>query len=623
MNENDHHVTERISPKTNSSADPPTIHMPNLDILVGNTLDGRFLIKRNLSEGDEADKCGIGLVYLAEDLKLLNKEVAVKILQESSLKNEDLTRKFQHEIEALIRLDHPNIVKILDSGKLSDGNPYMVIEYIHGYSLCRKLTNHKRLSFEFCAHIIESVTNALSAAHAKKILHRDIKPANIMLTPQEGAADIVRLIDFGIARVEDSKLASATHTERGIGTILYIAPEQLLGKLQQTPAADIYACAIVTYEMLTGKLPFEPNNIFEMFELQKQGVQTKPRQLRRDISIEAEELILQALAFDPQDRPQNARAFGRELADALRRSKDDNQTNLSDAKTEEFDSLRKTNPQTDKIKVNFALGTDVESDEGDLTLPSFKTNKKDFIIPNLPEESEKNRKPSKNFALLGLGVLALTVISSLIGYIWWKSSVNSANNIDVSNNNTALNTNEFIDKPRSEISYYLNVERMRSNKSFEKPFRSSGTETFKSGDRFRMVLESDADGYLYLFNESKNERGKTVYFLLHPSSELKNSAKIQANQEIETKNNYFGDEKGTEIFWIIWTKLEGDALKAIKQSAFKNNGAVSDEETALRLNKFLQRYNSEKNEITSNTAEQTVVSGKGDAVIHRFELEHK
>ncbi len=180
-------------------ANPPqeakTVNSEKSQTLVGQMLDGRFLIEKDLTEGG-ADAGGIGLIYLAQDMKLMGKKMVVKILQKALLQNEDIARKFQHEKEALIRLDHPNIVRILDSGTLSDGNPFMVMDYIQGYSLRRVLSQKKELSFLFCAHIIETVTSALGAAHAEKILHRDIKPENIMLTPQQEGAERVRVIDF-------------------------------------------------------------------------------------------------------------------------------------------------------------------------------------------------------------------------------------------------------------------------------------------------------------------------------------------------------------------------------------------------------------------------------------------
>jgi serine/threonine-protein kinase len=274
-----------------------TIVVPEGDELVGRMLDDRFLIEKDLTDGG-ADKGGMGLVYLAQDMKLMGKKTVVKILRKESLENEDIERKFLHEKEALIRLDHPNIVRILDSGTLTDGNPFMVMEYIPGYSLRKVLREQRQLPFDQCAHFVRQITDALSAAHSEKILHRDIKPENIMLTPQEGSFDRVRLIDFGIAKVQESKLAPETQAPPGIGTILYMAPEQLYGKLNPTQAVDVYSTAIMIFEMLTGQHPFQPVSLVEMFELQKEGLKTMPRSLRSEIPVKAEELLVTALAYE-------------------------------------------------------------------------------------------------------------------------------------------------------------------------------------------------------------------------------------------------------------------------------------------------------------------------------------
>jgi len=132
------------------------------DEMVGQMLDDRFLIEKDLTEGG-ADEGGIGLVYLAQDMKLMGKKVVVKILKKESLENEDIARKFLHEKEALIRLDHPNIVRILDSGTLSDDNPFMVMEFIPGHSLRKVLREKGQISLDYSAHIIRSVAAPILA----------------------------------------------------------------------------------------------------------------------------------------------------------------------------------------------------------------------------------------------------------------------------------------------------------------------------------------------------------------------------------------------------------------------------------------------------------------------------
>ncbi len=635
MEQDDSQNEKQTLPGPKLASNLETKPIPKNDLIVGNTLDGRFLIIRDLTD-DAADRGGIGLVYLAQDLKLLNKQVVIKILQETSLRNEDLARKFKHEKEALIRLDHPNIVRILDSGVLSSGNPYLVMEYINGYSLRRVLAGNTKLSFEFCAHIIESITNALSAAHSNKILHRDIKPENIMLTPQQGQSEHVRLIDFGIARVGDSKLAPPTQAERGIGTILYIAPEQLLGKLEQTAAADIYACATVAYEMLTGKLPFNPNSSVEMFILQREGVKTQPRELRAEIPPAAEALVLTALSFEPSERPQDARVFGQTLANILRQ---DNSAETRPAVTIDKNSedpansiitrsviTKITEPKTLPLSEPGQPAPIKSTESSFLVETRSSTNKEERAEPpvfQLPAGEKKGGKQSKTPIFIGFGAIILAAALGLGGFVWWKKSENLTK-MDIPSN-TNSNNKAVSDTSLRELSYYLNVQKMRDGKPYEEPFRATGREIFENGYKFKMALKSNSDGYLYLFDEGNDDQGKAAYYLLHPVSQQKTAAQIKANTEIETGYNLFGGGKGTEVIWIIWTGKENETLEAAKKNALeKSGGKITDEAAARQLNSLLQSSAEQKNEVKKDSSNQTtVVSGPGDILIHRVELEHK
>ncbi len=606
-------------------------------ILTGYTLDERFLIIQDLSEGDSADKGGIGLIYLAEDMKLLGKKVVIKILQEKSAKNEDLARKFKHEKEALIRIDHPNIVKILDSGVLSDGNPYMVMEYIPGYSLRRVIMENKELSFDFCAHIIECVTSALSAAHSHKILHRDIKPENIMLTPMDDGFEHIRLIDFGIARVEDSRLAPETQVERGIGTVLYVAPEQLSGQIEQTTAVDIYACATVAFEMLTGKMPFAPHSGIEMYLLQMQGVKTKLRELRPEIPKQAESLILQALSFEPANRLQDVRLFGQSLANALRQTestkqvdinkKDTNQIEINNDKFTEDNFVRNTNSAFNEETPDTSLNNSIITKIAEPIKIPIDSKSSDFINSDFSEENNKKQIPVFYWVLIPVGLLIFVSAVTFLGFVGWKTSESLSANKPVANTNSLSNSNieKVSDLPDRELSYYLNVQKMRDGKPFEEPFRASGREIFENGYGFKMIFKSDTDGFLYLFNEGKDKEGKTDYYLLYPLSPKKESGQIKANQEIETGYNIFSGGKGTEIIWIIWTKQADETLELAKNSALEEKGGrVTNKEVSRQLNEILLQHNKDKNEIKKDSSnELTVINSGGDVIIHRLELEHK
>jgi serine/threonine-protein kinase len=555
------------------------------DALVGRKLDGRFLIEKNLTEGG-ADQGGIGVVYLATDLKLMGKEVVVKILQEAALEHEDIVRKFQHEKEALIRLDHPGIVRILDSGSLRDGNPFMVMEYIKGYSLRKPMREQGPMPLHVVAHIVQCVTDALGAAHAEKILHRDIKPENIMLTPQGDGFDRVRLIDFGIAKVGDSKLAPQTEIGRAIGTVLYIPPEQLIGRLDMTPAADIYATAITTYEMLTGELPFKPNNIAEMYQLERDGVVTRPTELRVDMPREAERILLTALEFDPDKRPQNARFFGQYLARELVKGSGDTDRFFSSIKTEFA-----------KMPTELISSPDLDSVETVQRIKTVKPPGSGWLKWAIP-------------AVLVVGLLTAATL-----YFTWKNVGPAVKDTPSAAQPTAA--------PR-QLSYFLRVQKMRDGKPFEAPFQSSGQEVFESGYKFQMVFQSQDEGNIYVFNEGVDAQGKPGYFLLFPSPSVNGgSPHVAPAQQIETAQNTLTGGKGTEVMWLIWSKDKADDVEKAVAAAFAKRGTVDDENYPI-LQSFLQKYASAQRDVTKDTAnQQTVIKANGDIVVHRFEIEHR
>ena len=174
------------------------------------TLDGRYHIEKELGHG------GIGIVYRARALKLVDKPVVVKVLLEKSLQSEWAVRKFQHEKEALARVDHPGIVGIIDTGELPDGKPYIVMEFIDGETLRSVIRQRPEgADLERAARLIEQVGQALTAAHAEGIIHRDLKPENIMIKKLASGREQVKIIDFGIAKVRDSQVASSTARRGG------------------------------------------------------------------------------------------------------------------------------------------------------------------------------------------------------------------------------------------------------------------------------------------------------------------------------------------------------------------------------------------------------------------------
>jgi serine/threonine-protein kinase len=273
---------------------------------VGTTIDRRYEVEKELGHG------GMSQVYFARDLNLQRQPVVIKVLSQALVDEPYARQKFDQEVEALLRIRHSGVVRVQDAGKLVDGRPYIVMEYVDGEPL-RPLIRSEGMDLRRAASILKQIGEALKHVHEKGIFHRDLKPENIML---RRGTDSVVLIDFGIAKVKDSAIAESTVEGESAGTVLYMSPEQLRGA-EVTAASDVYSMAIITYEMVTGRRPFRPNSGPELLKLQEAGVRVKPRQLREDLSTNAQTILLTALSFEPMARYQSAREFGDKLAQAL------------------------------------------------------------------------------------------------------------------------------------------------------------------------------------------------------------------------------------------------------------------------------------------------------------------
>ena len=303
-------------PKTQTAADlmtdAPTEVKPKDDAndkLIGVILEGRYHIERKVGQG------GFGAVYLATDQKMVSRKVVVKVMRDDEKQNEWSARKFKHEIEALTRINHPNIVGVFDSGVTENGQPYIVMQYVNGIPL-RSLITPEGMQFQQAAKIITQMGRALTAAHECGILHRDLKPDNVMVENLIGDDEQVKIIDFGVARVMDSLVSSGSTKDLAVGTVAYMSPEQL-SALPLTTASDIYSLGVIAYEMLTGRRPTTPDSVYQLLELQRSGVRVRPADLRPSLPKAAEELILRSLSFEPKQRFKRAREFGDLLSNAL------------------------------------------------------------------------------------------------------------------------------------------------------------------------------------------------------------------------------------------------------------------------------------------------------------------
>ena len=258
---------------------------------VGKRLDGRYEIQEIIGVG------GMAVVYKAYD-NIDDRTVAVKILKEEFLANEEFRRRFKNESKAIAVLSHPNIVKVYDVS-YGDKVQYIVMECVDGITLKEYIRQQGVINYKEAVFFVTQILRALQHAHDKGIVHRDIKPQNIMLL-ENGA---IKVTDFGIARFSRSE--TRTMTDSTIGSVHYISPEQARGDITDDKA-DIYSVGVMLYEMLTGKLPFESDNTVSVAIMQLQQDPVKPRDINPSIPVGLEQIVLKAMQKNVNDRYQSA-----------------------------------------------------------------------------------------------------------------------------------------------------------------------------------------------------------------------------------------------------------------------------------------------------------------------------
>ena len=262
-----------------------------MDKFIGKRLDGRYEIKEIIGVG------GMANVYKAVDVTD-NKVVAVKILREEYMANEEFSRMFKNESKAIAVLSHPNIVKVYDV-IFTDKFQSIVMEYIDGITLKEYIDQQKVLRWKEAVYFTVQILRALQHAHAKGIVHRDIRPHNIMLL-SDGT---VKMMDFGIARFARSD--QRTSSDKAIGSVHYISPEQAQGGVIDEKT-DIYSVGIMLFEMLTGQLPFEAESPVSVAIKQIQSQAVLPRSLNPSIPKGLEEITMKAMEKNPANRYQSA-----------------------------------------------------------------------------------------------------------------------------------------------------------------------------------------------------------------------------------------------------------------------------------------------------------------------------
>lgn len=275
--------------------------------LLGRVVSDRYEVQKTLGEGS------MGCVFLAEHTHM-KKKVALKVMRSEFLDNEEAVERFQREAQAAGHIDHPHVCAATDFGRLDDDRFFLVMEYLEGKTLSELLDEEERLLPERAIAIARRMASGVERAHELGVVHRDLKPDNIMLLEREGTEDFVKIMDFGVARVEVVSKQQLTQAGTTMGTPVYMSPEQAVAE-RADERSDLYTLGVMLFEMLTGEVPFYSESLAVI--LSKHA--TEPPPSMHDIAPDALipqdicDVVEKLLAKDPADRYQSAA----ELIEAL------------------------------------------------------------------------------------------------------------------------------------------------------------------------------------------------------------------------------------------------------------------------------------------------------------------
>jgi serine/threonine-protein kinase len=269
------------------------------DDLVGKTVaDGRYEIVRRLGHG------GMGEVYLARQVAM-DRMVALKLIRSEAVKSQEAATRFYREMKLTAKIEHPNTIRVYDFGQI-DGQLFLTMELLRGKTLAEVIGESGRLPLDRIVRIGAQVARALQAAHSEGVVHRDLKPDNVMLQEQYGEHDVVKVLDFGVAKSLADDQPRMTATGAVVGTPMYISPEQAMGGAID-PRSDLYSLGIMLYEMVSGHVPFTAPSLTALLVAHATETPAPLATVVPDVHPGLAGLVDALLRKDPSARPQTAR----------------------------------------------------------------------------------------------------------------------------------------------------------------------------------------------------------------------------------------------------------------------------------------------------------------------------
>jgi serine/threonine-protein kinase len=372
------------------------------DPLVGRVLDGRYAIRSRIARG------GMASVYLAVDERL-DREVAVKVMHENLVSDDEFVRRFIREARSAARLTHPGVVQVFDQGE-DHGVVFLAMEHVPGRTLRDLMRERGPLTPREALDLMEPVLDALGAAHRAGIVHRDVKPENVLLA-DDGR---VKVADFGLARAVSTATASSS-TGVLLGTVAYLAPEQV-ERGAANARTDVYASGILLFEMLTGSKPFEGETALQVAYQHVHDDVPPPSSRASGIAPSIDDLVLSATARVPDERPSDARELLMELRETRRRTPD------VDLDRRPISRRPDVRPAAD---VDAARDAHAQRDDATVSLPAFAgtahddraaTSRIDLPPDAAPDDAGRPYRPRRRGRLVALAVL---LVAAVLGAAGW------------------------------------------------------------------------------------------------------------------------------------------------------------------------------------------------------------
>ncbi len=514
----------RLGNREKHPAGRPALTWQNPRVLLGQVIKGRYRIADKLHQDQTS------IAYLAGDEIVKGKRVVIRVLMSEAKKDTFEGKVFAEERVSLSHINHPNIVRVVDSGQLPEGNTFVVTDYVEGKSVSDVLKSSGRFEAKRAARIIRHASLALSEIHQNGILHRNPKPEHILLFISDAGNEQVKVTDFSVS---DGKPR--------IDNLAYKSPEQLAG---QTPtfASDAYSLAVIGFQMLTGSLPFNDLSERELLKAQKAGLKVKASELVPEIPTLVDQIFAKALSFNPADRYSKARDFGEALFNALTTALVYDKSFESDNVNESTYQLPvKTPRETKEMPVEHTSDTAAAQERPPKRTPVTadihistkaanvfdgmrKSNKKDLAGQKVPrfDESKNNRPsnigventaPSTLVSVLGLAAIAALAILIFVYFFNRQDALTTAPDLEQPEPRSAAiqeNVEDTIDDiesppPARKIippanSIYFENSKDNLNNDLKKNFRGFSVyypktwERSRSENNFLDISRKDKDG---------------------------------------------------------------------------------------------------------------------------------